>query len=114
MDKVATLFEAHRGFGGDNYSYRLTPPHEGNAVAHISIGWGLLSPMTVLTNFSTCGKEVQSPEEALQMIGYQTVGEVDWTKTRINDAHCTQCGKWLDPAMSCCPHCLASTLPASD
>ena len=31
-----------------------------------------------------------------------------------DDEYCTRCGKWLDPAMSCCPHCLASTLPASD
>ena len=23
------------------------------------------------------------------------------------DKECPQCGKWLDPAMSCCPHCLA-------
>ena len=47
-----------------------------------------------------------------------------WTKAEIralfqeemfhNDELCTQCGKWLDPVMSCCPHCLASTLPASD
>lgn len=23
---------------------------------------------------------------------------------------CPQCGKWLDPIISCCPHCLASKI----
>lgn len=39
-----------------------------------------------------------------------------WTKHELQELiretpekKCPQCGKWLDPAMSCCPHCLAST-----
>lgn len=46
--------------------------------------------------------------------GHQISKVIDTELKRLKELFpdhekCTQCGKWLDLTISCCPHCLAST-----
>ena len=91
--RIASLYKAERGFGGDNYYYLLSPPCEECNVACVAVVWGLgCKASTVISFFQNKMTEdilaqhsyekedhtCMLPEEALAMFDYEVVGKVIW------------------------------------